>query len=208
MGNWLGVLEGVVAGTVPTVGLLYTYLVNRRSQYDRLLAFIAESGMPPVSEDRHVAGMAFEPPSKHLPGQVVRLTEAEIKAVFNVLWYFERVDALYQSLRPALRPDSITRTQSLLLDSLGSSVSSWAPYLVLKWVDEAGHLVDVSDTTGSLRHLAAETRAPGIPPHSARGLTVHSLDGLQRCCWREEPRPHGARDLWHETRPWGVKRND
>lgn len=80
--------------------------------------------MPPVSEDRHVAGLAFEPLSKHVPGQVVRLSEAEIKAVFDVLWYFERVDALYLSLRPALGPGRIIRTQALLLDSLGSSVSS------------------------------------------------------------------------------------
>ena len=100
--------------------------------------------------------MAFEPLSKHVPAQEVRLTEAEIKAVFNVLWYFERVDALYRSLRPALRPDSITRAQALLLDSLGSSVSSWAPYVELKWADESGHLVDAADTTGPLRHLAAE----------------------------------------------------
>jgi hypothetical protein len=54
MSNWLGVLEGFVAGAVPVVGLVYTYLANRRSQYGRVLALTAESGVSPVAEDRHV----------------------------------------------------------------------------------------------------------------------------------------------------------
>ena len=81
MSNWLGLAEGLVAGAVPVVGLVYTYLTNRRNQYDRVLAITAESGMPPVAEDRHAAGMAFEPLSKHPPGQPARLSEAEVKAI-------------------------------------------------------------------------------------------------------------------------------
>jgi hypothetical protein len=156
MSNWLGLLEGLVAGAVPVVGLIYTYLANRRSQYDRVLALTAESGVPPVSEDRHVAGMALEPLSRHPHGQPVRLSEPEIRAVFNVLWYFERVDALYLSLRPVLRPGRITRTQALLLDSLGGAVTTWTSYLNLSLVDEAGNKVDAGDTIGPLRHLARE----------------------------------------------------
>jgi hypothetical protein len=156
MSNWLAILEGLVAGAVPVVGLIYTYLANRRSQHDRVLALTAESGVPPVAEDRHIAGTAFEPPSKHPPGQPVRLSEAEIKAVFNVLWYFERVDALYLSLHSALRPNRITRTQALLLDSLGSGVTTWISYLNLGWADEAGHEIEADDTTSPLRHLAEE----------------------------------------------------
>jgi hypothetical protein len=156
MSNWLAVVEGLVAGAVPVAGLIYTYLANKRSQYDRVLALTAESSAPPVAEDRHVAGMAFEPVSMHAPGQPVRLSEAEIKAVFNVLWYFERIDALYLSLRPALRPDRITRTQALLLDSLGSAVESWRKYLDLIWEDEAGHVLEADDTTGPIRHLVGE----------------------------------------------------
>jgi hypothetical protein len=156
MSNWLGILEGLVAGAVPMVGLIYTYLANKRSQYDRVLTLTAESGLPPVAEDRHVAGMVFEPLSRHPPGQPVRLGEAEIKAVFSVLWYFERVDALYLSLRPALRPNRIIRTQALLLDSLGSAVTTWTSYLNLSWANEAGHKVDADDTIGPLRHLTEE----------------------------------------------------
>ena len=49
-----------------------------------------QSGMPTVSADRHVAGIAFEPTSKRASGKAVKLSEPEIKAVFNVLWYFGR----------------------------------------------------------------------------------------------------------------------
>jgi hypothetical protein len=105
-------------------GLVYTYLANRRGQYDRVLKLTAESGLPPVADDRHVAGMVFEPLSRHPAGQPVLLSEAEIRAIFNVLWYFERADALYLSLRPVLRPDRITRIQALLLNSLGSALIS------------------------------------------------------------------------------------
>jgi hypothetical protein len=141
---------------VPAVGLVYTYLANRRSQYDRVLALTAESGVPPIADDRHVAGMAFEPLSKHPRGQPVRLNEPEMRAVFNVLWYFERVDALYLSLRPALRSSRITRTQALLLDSLGGAVTTWTSYLHLSWVDEAGNKVEADDAISPLSHLTDE----------------------------------------------------
>lgn len=156
MSNWLGVVEGLLAAAVPVAGLVYTYLANRRGQYDRVLALTAESGLPPVADDRHVAGTAFEPLSRYPAGQPVRLREAEIKAIFNVLWYFGRADALYLSLRPVLRPNRITRTQALLLDSLGSALISWVMYLELPWSDEAGHEVKADGTGVPLRHLAAE----------------------------------------------------
>ena len=79
-----------------------------------------------------------------------------MRAVFNVLWYFERVDALYLSLRPLLQPNRITRTQALLLDSLGGAVTTWTGYLRLNWVDEAGNKVEADDTVGPLGHLADE----------------------------------------------------
>jgi hypothetical protein len=142
MGNWLSATEGLVAGAVAVVGFLYTYASGRRSQYDRVLSLTAESGRPPVADDRHIAGMAFEPLSKHLPGQPVQLKEAEIKAVFGVLWYFERVSALYVSLSPMLRRKHITRTQTVLLDSLGSALTSWETYLRFKWVDEDGEDIE------------------------------------------------------------------
>ena len=163
MSNWLNAAEGLVAGAVAVVGFIYTYATGRRSQYDRVLGLAAESGKPPVADDRHVAGMAFEPLSKHPQGQSVQLKEAEIKAVFSVLWYFERVNALYVSLRPMLRRERITRTQAVLLDSLGSALNAWEAYLHFKWVDENGVEVERdSATVGPLckliekrKHVAA-----------------------------------------------------
>jgi hypothetical protein len=115
MSSWLNTAEGFVAATIPAVGLVYTYSTNRRSQYERVLALTGQVSIPPVADDRHVVGTAFEPLSKHEPGNPVTLGEAEIKALFNVLWYFQRADAVYMSLRPVVRPDRITRVQ----------VSSW-----------------------------------------------------------------------------------
>jgi len=178
MTNWLSVVEGLVAAAIPTVGLVYTYSANRRSQYDRVLAVVEQSCTPPVADDRHLAGTAFEPTSRHQPGQVVSLGEAEIKAVFNVLWYFQRAYAMYVSLRPPVWRARITRTQALLLDSLASPLTTWIGYLSLKWVDQDGCEVDASDATGGLRHLA----------HEYAKLAVRCLS-LRRGQARRTPRP-------------------
>ena len=83
--------EGFAGVAIPAVGLLYTYTANRRAQYDRVLVMTDQSCTSPISDDRHVAGTAFEPTWKHPPGEPVKLSEAEIKAVFNVLWPRQRV---------------------------------------------------------------------------------------------------------------------
>ena len=156
MTNWLSVVEGLVAAAIPAVGLVYTYSANRRSQYDRVLAVVEQSCTSPVADDRQLAGTAFEPTSRHQPGQVVTLSEAEIKAVYNVLWYFQRAYAMYVSLRPPVWRARITRTQALLLDSFASALTTWMGYLGLKWADQDGCEIDASDATGGLRHLASE----------------------------------------------------
>jgi hypothetical protein len=156
MTNFLAAAEGFAGVAIPAVGLVYTYTANRRAQYDRVLAVTDQSCTPPVSDDRHVAGTAFEPTSKHAPGEAVRLSQAEIKAVYNVLWYFGRADALYVSLRPPIWSDHITRAQRLLLDSLAASVEVWAGYLEFSWVDEHGRGIDVTDAIIGLQHLATE----------------------------------------------------
>jgi hypothetical protein len=60
------------------------------------------------------------------PSRAVTLSEREIAALFRVLWYFQRVDALYKSLRPLLWPRRITRSQALILDSIGPTLDTWA----------------------------------------------------------------------------------
>jgi len=156
MTSILAIAEGVASIAIPAVGLVYTYTANRRAQYDRVLAMTDQSCTPPVSDDRHVAGTAFEPTSKHAPGKTVKLSETEIKAVFNVLWYFGRADALYVSLRPPVWPDHITRAQRLLLDSLAAAVEIWAGYLRYSWVDGHGREIDATDATPGLQHLTSE----------------------------------------------------
>jgi hypothetical protein len=156
MTNILAAVEGFASVAIPAVGLLYTYTASRRAQYDRVLIMTDQSCTSPVSDDRHVAGTAFEPAWKHAPGEPVKLNEAEIKAVFNVLWYFGRADALYVSLRPPIWSGHITRAQQLLLDSLAAAVETWAGYLVFSWVDEDERAIDATDATVGLVHLASE----------------------------------------------------
>jgi hypothetical protein len=121
-----------------------------------VLALAAESGTSPVSDDRHVLGIAFEPLSSHPAGQPVTLTEDQIKSLFNVLWYAQRVDAVYRSLRSPLCPRRITRTQSILLDSIGSTLGIWREYLNRRLFDPAGREITVWDSSGEMLHLATE----------------------------------------------------
>jgi hypothetical protein len=154
--NFLAAIEGFAGVAIPAVGLLYTYTANRRAQYDRVLVMTDQSCTSPISDDRHVAGTAFEPTWKHPLGEPVKLSEAEIKAVFNVLWYFGRASALYVSLRPPIWAGHITRAQRLLLDSLAAAVETWAGYLVFSWVDEDGRAIDATDAMVGLLHLVSE----------------------------------------------------
>ena len=61
MSDWLGVIEGVVTAAIPVIGLVYTYNAKVRGQYDQVLAITQQATVPPVADDRHVAGTAFEP---------------------------------------------------------------------------------------------------------------------------------------------------
>jgi hypothetical protein len=156
MSTWLSTGDTLVAAAIPVVGAIYTFTANRRAQYDRVLALTAESGTSPVSDDRHVLGIAFEPLSSHPAEQPLTLTQDQIKALFNVLWYAQRVDAVYRSLRSPLRPRRVTRTQAILLDSLGSTLSIWREYLDRRLLDPAGREIRVSDSSGEMLHLSTE----------------------------------------------------
>jgi hypothetical protein len=48
MGGWPTAGEGLVTVAIPVVGVLFTFTANRRAQYDRVLALVAESGTPPI----------------------------------------------------------------------------------------------------------------------------------------------------------------
>lgn len=156
MSTWLNTSDTLVAAAIPVVGAIYTFTANRRAQYDRVLALAAESGTSPVSDDRHVLGIAFEPLSSHPAGQPLTLTQDQIKSLFNVLWYAQRVDAVYRSLRSPLCPRRITRTRAILLDSLGSTLGIWREYLNRHLFDPDGHEITVCDSSSEVLHLATE----------------------------------------------------
>jgi hypothetical protein len=156
MNSWLTAGEGVLAASIPVVGLVFTFTANRRAQYDRVLTLTAESSAPPIADDRHAVGLVFEPQSKLTRDQPVTLPEKDIAALFRVLWYFQRIDAVYESLRPPIWTSRITRTQALFLNSIGTTLNTWVNYVGYELADAAGRPVASSHSAQGLRHLSHE----------------------------------------------------
>lgn len=156
MSSWLSAYAGVMAAAIPVVGFLFTFTANRRAQYDRVLMLTAESGTVPIAVDRHTIGLAFEPTSKLPGGQPVTLTADQIADLFRVLWYFDRVEGVYRSLRPPLHESRITRARSLVLDTIGGMAQIWVTYLGYAIEDEAGRPVETADSVEGLHHLSEE----------------------------------------------------
>jgi hypothetical protein len=156
MNTWLSVGEGLIAAAIAVIGSVFTYTANRRAEYDRVLALTAESATSPIAEDRHAIGKVFEPASKLPRNRPIVLVENEIAALFRVLWYVQRIDALYQSLRSPLRARHIGRIQALLLDSIAADLETWQSYLDLELEDTDSHQVVVTSSARGLRHLSGE----------------------------------------------------
>lgn len=156
MNTWLSVSEGLIAAAIALIGSLFTLTANRRAQYDRVLALAAESAASPIAEDRHTIGNAFEPTSKLPRNRPIILAQDEIVALFQVLWYVQRIDALYQSLRPPLWPSRIGRIKALLLDSIGAALETWQSYIDFDLEDTHSRQVVVTDSARALRHLSGE----------------------------------------------------
>ncbi len=156
MSSWLSACAGVIAATIPVVGFVLTFTANRRAQHERVLTLTAESGTLPIAADRHMIGAVFEPRSKLPKGQPVILTGDQIAALFRVLWYFQRVDAVYQSLRPPLRGRRFTRTRSLFLDAIGGMAQIWVSSVAYALEDEANRNDDTACSVHGLLHLSDE----------------------------------------------------
>lgn len=73
-----------------------------------------------------------------------------------MLWYVQRIDALYQSLRPPLRASRIGHTQALLLDSIGAALDTWQSYLDLDLEDADSRQVVVTGSARGLQRLSGE----------------------------------------------------
>jgi hypothetical protein len=158
MNTWLSVGEGLIATAIAVIGSLLTYTANRRAEYERVLALTAESATPPIAEDRHTIGKVFEPLSKLPRNRPVVLADDQIAALFRVLWYVQRVDALYQSLHSPLRARHIGRIQALLLDSVAADLETWQSYLDQDLESTDSRKVVVTSSARGLRHLSGEYR--------------------------------------------------
>jgi hypothetical protein len=156
MNTWLSVGEGLIATAIAVIGSVFTFNTNRRAEYDRVLALTAESATSPIAEDRHTIGKAFEPLSKPPRNRPIVLDEDEIAALFRLLWYVQRIDALYQSLRFPLWVRHIGRLQALLLDSIAADLETWRSYLDLALEDTHSRQVAVTSSARGLRDLSGE----------------------------------------------------
>ena len=156
MNTWLSIGEGLIATAIAVIGSVFTYTATRRAEYDRVLALTAESATSPIAEDRHTIGKVFEPLSKLPRERPIALKEDEIAALFRVLWYVQRIDALYQSLRSPLRASHIGRIQALLLNSIAADLETWQSYLDLDLEDTNSRQVAVTSSAQGLRHLSGE----------------------------------------------------
>lgn len=152
--TWLSAGEGLVAAAIAVIGSAFTFSANRRAQYDHVLALTAESASSPIADDRHTIGKVFEPPSKLPADRPVVLTQDEIAALFRVLWYVQRVDALYASLHPPFWVKRIGRAQALLLDSVSADLEAWQGYVVLDLEDPDSQQVVATSSARGLWHLS------------------------------------------------------
>jgi hypothetical protein len=90
-------------GAIAVVGTIFTWTNNRRAKYERVLSETSSLTTGAVAEARHILGTVFEQDPK------ARLSTDQIKHLFTVLWAFERLYALYESLGSTVRPGKVSR---------------------------------------------------------------------------------------------------
>jgi hypothetical protein len=120
------------------------------------------------------------------------LADDQVAALFRVLWYVERVDALCQPLRSPLRARHVGRIQGLLLDSIAADLETWQSYLDLargsgcSWPLSATLLGPVVvEAPSSSRHgggfmAGGNLTASGSAARSARSGGGACSDGSER----------------------------
>lgn len=159
--DWSGPVTAIVGfavALVPVVGLIFTASTNRRAQYDRVLGVTALLTSGDVVESRHAAGIKFEavaplPPST-ITNPVVNLTEEELKALFNVLWAFERINGLFVSLKRSWFSFRLSKAQKLLLDVSAGAITMWSSYAQFEIRDPSGKQIDLVPSKNGLVNLA------------------------------------------------------
>ncbi|MDP5182334.1 hypothetical protein QOZ88_06760 [Blastococcus sp. BMG 814] len=129
--NWSTAVATSVAvsgAVVAIVGSMFTFLSNRRGQYDNVLIETAKLTSGDTARARHVIGSVLE--AHHAPahGGPVPLSNEAMQAYFDVLWTFERLYALHTSLRPLVLRSRLSGPQRLLLLSINGSIVTWLDY--------------------------------------------------------------------------------
>lgn len=162
MSGTVGAIVGVAVVLVPVVGLIFTASTNRRAQYDRVLDVTALLTSGDLVESRHAAGIKIEAvvqtSSSTMTEPVVSLTEDELKALFNVLWAFERINGLFVSLQRSWFGFRLSKAQKLLLDVSAGAITIWIRYVQFDLRDPSGRQLDLVPSKNGLVNLAEKLR--------------------------------------------------
>lgn len=138
-----------------------------------------------VAESRHTAGMKFEAVTPSAPSSITRpvvnLTEEELKALFNVLWTFERINGLFASLQRPWFGFRSSKAQKLLLDVSAGAITMWSSYAQFDVRDPPGNKLIWCRARMGL--LAWHKNCIHIISRSSSKIT----DGQRRVCQRGQP---------------------
>lgn len=152
----------VAVALVPVVGLIFTASTNRRAQYDRVLEVTALLTSGDIVESRHAAGIKFETVALSTPSTIsnpiVNLTEEELKALFDVLWAFERINGLFVSLQHSWLSFRLSKAQKLLLDVSAGPITMWSSYVQFDIRGLSGKRIDLVPSKNGLVNLAEKLR--------------------------------------------------
>jgi hypothetical protein len=147
-------------------GFALSYGTTRRSQYDRVLAETAKLTTGPIAISRHEIAKKLE----DLPSSIaVEFTDDEVAHFYDVLWTFERIDALFISLKPIVPRGRFTRPQRLLLISVRGAAQTWTT-----WTELQHPIKDITISRRGLDHLHLHAQRVNDP------LTAKLIDKTKR----------------------------
>lgn len=124
----------------------------RRTDFDRARQLHTELTTGPVSEARHQVGTAFEDPAR---GRNVELSIEELKALYIVLWCFERIDVARDTLLGRWRWLPAPVNPRKMLDaSIKRHVRMYLEYLERAHVDGHKLVLRTNPTEAGVLRLA------------------------------------------------------
>jgi hypothetical protein len=142
-------LVGISGGLLAAVGAATAYGTNRRAQYDRVLNETSKLTTGDIAMSRHRVALVLEHPAED-----PSLNDNQVEDFYNVLWMFERLDALFASLQPIIPRGRFTRPQRLLLISVRGAAANWMTYIR----NLPKPITDVSKSSVGLTHLHAQAQ--------------------------------------------------